>query len=172
MQNGTQCVGARFHNSKPRERYERPTIRVAGPLPASDIREKSSAPRWADSGGSRSRLFALEELRISSDEQVERQAIKDAIRLLSVLRNEILKSTITIEAEQRLCTYRKSRDLIRKMSELPGLTTREFSSRESACASESRLLDLRGNTESYLRREKSPISVYSQPHSNPCQQMT
>jgi hypothetical protein len=58
----------------------------------------------------------MEELRISSDGQVERQAIKDAIRLLSVPRNEILKSTIAIEAEQRFCTYRKSRDLIRKMS--------------------------------------------------------
>jgi len=47
-------------------------------------------------------FLRMEELRTSSDVQIERQAIEDAIRLLSVLKNEILRSTIAIETEQRL----------------------------------------------------------------------
>jgi hypothetical protein len=60
---------------------------VAGPLPASDIREK-----LVDLAGQIAAaevvFLPMEELRISSDGQVERQAIGDAIRLLSVLKNE------------------------------------------------------------------------------------
>jgi hypothetical protein len=47
-------------------------------------------------------FLRMEELRTSSDGQIERQAIEDAIRLLSVLKNEILRSTIAIENEQKL----------------------------------------------------------------------
>jgi hypothetical protein len=47
-------------------------------------------------------FLGMEELRASSDGQVERQGIEDAIRLLSVLKNEMLRSTIAIENEQRL----------------------------------------------------------------------
>jgi len=49
-------------------------------------------------------FLRMEELRTSSDGQIERQAIEDAIRLLSVLKNEILRSTFAIETEQRLCS--------------------------------------------------------------------
>jgi hypothetical protein len=47
-------------------------------------------------------FLRMEELRNSSDGQVKRQAIEDATRLLSVLKNEILRSTIAIETEHRL----------------------------------------------------------------------
>jgi hypothetical protein len=47
-------------------------------------------------------FLRMEELRTSSDGQIERQAIEDAICLLSVLKNEVLRSTIAIETEQRL----------------------------------------------------------------------
>lgn len=47
-------------------------------------------------------FLRMEELRASSDRQVVRRAIEDAIHLLSVLKNEMLRSTIAIETEQRL----------------------------------------------------------------------
>jgi hypothetical protein len=47
-------------------------------------------------------FLCMEALRTSSDRQVVRQAIEDAIHLLSVLKNERLRSTIAIETEQRL----------------------------------------------------------------------
>jgi hypothetical protein len=47
-------------------------------------------------------FLRMEELRTSSDGQIERQAIEDAIRLLLVLKNEILRSTFAIETEQIL----------------------------------------------------------------------
>ena len=46
-------------------------------------------------------FLRMEELRTSSDRQVVRQAIEDAIHLLSVLKNELLRSTIAIETEHR-----------------------------------------------------------------------
>lgn len=45
-------------------------------------------------------FLRMEELRASADGRVQRQAIEDAIRFLSVLKGEILKSTIGIETEQ------------------------------------------------------------------------
>jgi hypothetical protein len=47
-------------------------------------------------------FLRMEELRTSSDRPVVRRAIEDAIHLLSVLKNEMLRSTIAIETEQRL----------------------------------------------------------------------
>ena len=47
-------------------------------------------------------FLRMEELRTSSDRQVVRRAIEDAIHLLSVLKNEMLRSTIAIETERRL----------------------------------------------------------------------
>jgi hypothetical protein len=41
-------------------------------------------------------FLRMEELRTSADGQLERQAIEDAIRLLSSLKREMLKSTIAI----------------------------------------------------------------------------
>jgi hypothetical protein len=45
-------------------------------------------------------FLRMEELRASADGGLERQAIEDAIRLLSALKGEILKSTIAIETNQ------------------------------------------------------------------------
>jgi len=47
-------------------------------------------------------FLRMEELHTSSDREVVRQAISDAIRLLSGLKNKMLRSTIAIETEQRL----------------------------------------------------------------------
>ena len=47
-------------------------------------------------------FLRMEELRASSDRQVVRQAVSDAIHLLSGLKNKMLRSTIAIETEQRL----------------------------------------------------------------------
>jgi hypothetical protein len=47
-------------------------------------------------------FLRMEQVRTSSDRQVVRQAIEDAIYLLSVLKNELLRSTIAIETEHRL----------------------------------------------------------------------
>jgi len=47
-------------------------------------------------------FLRMEELRTSSDKHVERKAIEDAIRILSVLKNEMLRSAIAIETEHRL----------------------------------------------------------------------
>jgi hypothetical protein len=65
------------------------------------IRDKSTGPSWADCGGRRSRLFAHGRITYQFNGQIERQAIEDAMRLLSVLKNEMLRSTIAIETEQR-----------------------------------------------------------------------
>ena len=46
-------------------------------------------------------FLRMEQVRSSSDRQVVRQAIDDAIHLLSVLKNELLRSTIAIETEHR-----------------------------------------------------------------------
>ena len=47
-------------------------------------------------------FLRMEELDTSSDREVVRQAISDAIQLLSGLKNKMLRSTIVIEIEQRL----------------------------------------------------------------------
>jgi len=47
-------------------------------------------------------FLRMEELDTSSDQEVVRQAISDAIQLLSGLKNKMLRSTIAIEIEQRL----------------------------------------------------------------------
>jgi hypothetical protein len=45
-------------------------------------------------------FLRMEELRASGDGRLGHQAIEDAIRLLSALKGEILKSTIAIETNQ------------------------------------------------------------------------
>ena len=45
-------------------------------------------------------FLRMEEVRASGDGQLGHQAIEDAIRLLSALKGEILKSTIAIETNQ------------------------------------------------------------------------
>jgi hypothetical protein len=51
-------------------------------------------------------FLRMEELRSSADGQIQRQAIEDAIRFLSVLKGEILKSTIGTETNLDTSNYR------------------------------------------------------------------
>jgi len=47
-------------------------------------------------------FLRMQELRTGSDRVMECQAIEDAIRLLSVLKREILKNTIALETQHKL----------------------------------------------------------------------